>query len=109
MVVCSVDIVPAGAILDLSDGAVGVIRRHDLDLVTDFDEALGESPRVVLHSADAVSRDRDDADPHDGKDDKLRLASGKPSPELDESAPRAALPGGSIKPTRTDSDVCSRM
>jgi hypothetical protein len=57
-------VVPAGAITLLVDDAIWMRRCHNLDLVTCFHETLGQSPRVILHSADAVSGDRDDANPH---------------------------------------------
>ena len=59
-----VDIVPARAVALLADDSAGMARCHDINLMSAIREALRESSRMVLHPADAVARDRDDADPH---------------------------------------------
>ena len=38
--------------------------RHDLDVVPGSHEPSGQRPRVILHAADAVAGNGDDADPH---------------------------------------------
>ncbi len=58
------DVVPAGAVALLLGHAVGVSGRHDVNVVTVFDEPFGKRSRVVLHAADTVSCDGDDANPH---------------------------------------------
>ena len=58
------DVVPAGAVAHLLGHAVGVAGRHDVNVVTVGDEPLRQRSRVILHAADTVSCDGDDANPH---------------------------------------------
>jgi hypothetical protein len=64
MVVGGVDVVPARAVSFLSENALRVASRHDVDLMPSIYQALGERSRMVLHPADAVARTGDFQKPH---------------------------------------------
>ncbi|MEX2556597.1 MAG: hypothetical protein WEB06_13345 [Actinomycetota bacterium] len=63
----SIDIAPAGAVSMFFNRAFGVPGRDDVDVMTRFDQSLGERTRVVLHTPDTVARDGDNADSHGGR------------------------------------------
>jgi hypothetical protein len=65
MVVSCIDVVPSNSIDLLGPQPVGMTNRHDLDLMADVRQALRKGSCVILHSADAVARDGDDANPQE--------------------------------------------
>jgi hypothetical protein len=64
MVVRSVNIVPVRTVSLFHEKALRMASRHDLDFVLCRHEAFGERSRVILHAADVVAGNGDDADPH---------------------------------------------
>jgi hypothetical protein len=93
MVVRCVDVVPSNSIDLLGSQPFGMTNRHDLDLMAGERQALREGSCVILHSADAVACDGDDANPQETEDvnPKRRLWMSSPSPQG-----RAMEPSGDL-------------
>ena len=64
MVVARIDVVPMCTVSFFLDEGFWMTTRHDLDVVPGSHEPSGQRPRVILHAADAVAGNGDDADPH---------------------------------------------
>jgi hypothetical protein len=64
MVVGGVDVVPTRAVSFLLENTVWVARRHDLGFMPGGYQPFRKCSRVVLHSANAVSCNGDNANAH---------------------------------------------
>jgi len=64
MVVARIHVVPMCTVSFFLDKGFWMTTRHDLDVVPGSHEPSGQRPRVILHAADAVAGNGDDADPH---------------------------------------------
>ena len=64
MMVGGVGVMPTRAVSFFLEKAPRVTSRHELDFMTCGHEPFCERSRVILHPADAVARDRDDAYAH---------------------------------------------
>jgi hypothetical protein len=64
MVVARIDVVPMCTVSFFLEMGFWMTSRHDLDVMPGSHEPSGQRPRVILHAADVVAGNGDDADPH---------------------------------------------